>query len=100
MAKPVKFSDCAKVFRDCEDAEKYNDSYDDTEAQKNDDEHEEHSETQNTTENPDIPEDTEDKEGAGDSESNQKSDNENTVRRKRNNKPFRTFFLNRKISII
>lgn len=112
VAKPQKFSDCAKVFRDCEDAEKYNDvddNDDDEDAIKdgqkhnNEEKHEEKDEnTENSTDSlkkEEKPDETDEKEGAGDSPPKDIEDS-NTIRRERTHKPIRNFILNRRISIV
>lgn len=38
MAEPQKFTDCAKIFNDCKDAEKYNNIEEEQEEEENDDE--------------------------------------------------------------
>lgn len=107
-SKPEKFSDCAKMYNDCKDAEKYNNTDDDDEQEeeqkekeKEMEETESHSDkNENSSENSSLNE-PEENEGAGDSPVAASDDSiNNVVRRKRNHKLRSNFIFNRKISLI
>lgn len=95
-AKPLKFSDCAKMFNDCKDAEKYNDGDEDDEhVEVNKEEsvkaEEEYKQAEDkkeeshvNNEKPANSEDLDDKEGGGDAAvEHPKESDDNNVRRKR-----------------
>lgn len=112
-SKPEKFSDCAKMYNDCKDAEKYNNTNDDDDEEEVEQkeketemkETESHSDknensSENTSENSSSNEPDEN-EGAGDSPVAASDDSiNNVVRRKRNHKPRSNFIFNRKMSSI
>lgn len=110
VPKPEKFTDCAKVYNDCKDAEKYNNVNDDE-----DDENQENQENQEKNDEKPLKEsdanaensnldETDENEGAGDSPADHLNDSDessnNVVRRKRTHQPVHNFKLNRKMSII
>ncbi|XP_055319807.1 uncharacterized protein LOC129577201 [Sitodiplosis mosellana] len=108
VAKPQKFSECAKVFNDCEDAEKYNeaedDDSDDDNVEKNEEKVEESTQNEESTEKSDASigqgENVE-QERAGDSQDEQpkESNSINIIRRKRTHIPIRNFIVNRRIAM-
>lgn len=62
VPSPKKFTDCARIFRDCKDAEKYNDT-DEEDEEENEEQQQQQQNTTNSIEN----EISEAEEGAGDS---------------------------------
>lgn len=91
------------MYRDCVDAEKYNDVSDDdideVKNEKKEKTEDEDSESLDLKNKEHSSADVDEQEGAGDSQPNE-SDDSNSIRRKRNHKPFRNFIINRRISII
>lgn len=89
MQRPTKFSDCAKLFRNCKAAEKY----DNIEEEEDDDEE---GSTDQEKENDEFEEQTE---GAGDSPSEETTSTEpetsNDVRRKRSDIKVAHFIMDR-----
>lgn len=111
VAKPQKFSECAKAFNDCKDAEKYNDVEDDSDADGDDDtENEEKvdevTQKEESTEKSEEltgQRDDDENEGAGDSQDEQPKEHDstpsNSIRRKRTHKPIRNLIMNRRIAL-
>lgn len=119
VAKPQKFSECAKVFNDCKDAEKYNDLEDDVDADadadtdadgdddtKNEEQVDEITQKEESTEKSEEitgQRDDDENEGAGDSQDEQPKEHNttpsNTIRRKRTHKPIRNYIMNRRIAL-
>lgn len=104
-SKPERFSDCARMFNDCKDAEKYNHVEDDDgDDAENDSEQKDETTTESViADKKSHSDEADEKEGAGDApdeHSTTESNISNFVRRKRTHKPLSSFRMHRKISIL
>lgn len=98
--RPLTFSDCAKVFRECKDAEKYENQNDDEEPEKpKENEAVTDSSQENLAENKNLENELDQHaEGGGDSsteDAQSETIDSNAVRRKRSNNRLTNFILKR-----